>query len=369
MTESADAGRPVDEWREGLVLVNGAGMIGTSVAMGLTRAGATVHLQDVNPTTAHVAASLGGGVDGPLTTEPRLVVVATPPDQLGAEVATALHAHPAAVVTDVGSVKGSVLHSLRGVDVAGVDLSRYVGSHPMAGSERSGPLAAAADLFEGRTWALVPRPDCDPHAVQVVERMARACGASVVHMSAEEHDVAVARISHLPHVVAALAAGRLRDAPPAHLALSGQGVRDVTRVAAGDPRLWQQILTANAPALEGLLHQVRDDIDVLLGSLRTRDGTTVQRLLAAGVDGTTAIPGKHGQPTPTLTAVTVAIPDRPRALAELFADAGEAGVNIEDIRIDHDPSRAYGTVELDVAEQSAAELVQALRARDWAAHR
>nr|MBA3310075.1 prephenate dehydrogenase/arogenate dehydrogenase family protein [Nocardioidaceae bacterium] len=208
-----------------------------------------------------------------------------------------------------------------------------------------------------------------PEAVATVEALAEACGAVVVHMQTDEHDLAVARISHLPHLVAALTAGQLAHAPAEHLALSGQGVRDVTRIAAGDPELWRQIVTANAAALTQLLSQVRDSVDEMVASLVAGDGERVGEMLAAGVAGTSAIPGKHGGPQLVLESVTVAIPDQPGALARLFSDAGDAGVNIEDLRIDHDPARRYGLVEIDVAAASAGALIDVLHARGWSAHR
>lgn len=347
-------------------MVVGAGLIGTSVAMALVRAGVDTYLTDVDPTVAHVAASKAGGSDATPDREPAVVVIATPPDELASAIAKALAEHPTAVVTDVGSVKGRPLADLR---ASGRDISRYVGGHPMAGSERSGPLASAPDLFDGRTWAVVDRDDASRSAVETVEALARTCRASVVRLTTEEHDLAVARTSHLPHLLAALAAGQLRAAPSEHLALSGQGVRDVTRIAAGDPALWRQIVTSNADALTGLLEDVRSGIDELLRSLGDGDGESVEALLTAGVAGTAAIPGKHGGPVLALAEVTVAIPDQPGALARLFADTGDAGVNIEDLRIDHDPGRAYGQVEIDVAEDQADRLIDALRARGWSAHR
>jgi prephenate dehydrogenase len=350
----------------GPVLVVGAGLIGTSVAMALVRAGVDTYVRDVDSRVAHVAASKAGASDSAPENDPRLVIVATPPDQLAGEIAASLATYEHAVVTDVGSVKGRPLADLQS---RGVELSRYVGGHPMAGSERSGPLASAPDLFEGRTWAVVERPDVDARAAALVEALALACGAAVVRLTTEEHDLAVARTSHLPHMLAALAAGQLRDAPEAHLALSGKGVRDVTRIAAGDPALWRQIVTSNSEALVGLLTDVRDGIDGLLASLETGDGEWVEAVLIAGVDGTSKIPGKHGGPALVLAEITVAIPDQPGALARLFADTGDAGVNIEDLRIDHDPGRAFGHLEIDVAEEQADRLVEALAARGWAAHR
>ncbi len=350
----------------GPVLVVGAGLIGASVAMALTRAGVETYIRDINPTVAHVAASRGAGSDLVPPLPPALVVVATPPDHLGEEIALALAEYPAAVVTDVGSVK---LKPLAYLESLGVTTARYVGGHPMAGSERSGPLASAPDLFDGRTWAVVDRPDCDPRAVLAVERFVQVCGALVVHMTTTDHDRAVARVSHLPHVVAALTAGRLVEAPADHLALSGQGLRDVTRIAAGDPTLWRQIVTANADAVGSLLHQLRDEIDLLIGSLEANDDGAVERILKAGVAGASAIPGKHGGPNLLLATVSVAIPDEPGALARLFTDASDAEVNIEDLRIDHDPARAYGLVEIDVAADRADWLADSLRARTWTVHR
>ena len=351
---------------EGPVLVVGAGLIGASVGLALTRAGGSAYLRDADPTAAHVAASRGAGVDTDPPDGVRLVVVATPPETIAGTVASALREFPDAVVTDVGSVKQRPLEQLR---AAGVDAARYVGGHPMAGSERSGPLAAAGDLFEGRAWAVVARPDNAASAVAAVEDLARRCGAVVVRMSAEAHDAAVARISHLPHLMAALTAAQLAEAPADHLRLSGQGVRDMTRIAAGDPRLWREIVTANAAPLTELLSALRAGLDELLASLHEGDGDRVERILTSGVAGTQVIPAKHGGPPVELAVVTVAIPDEPGALARLFTDTGRAGVNVEDIRIDHDPGRAYGLADLHVLADAADGLVRALGDQGWSAHR
>jgi prephenate dehydrogenase len=350
----------------GPVRIVGAGLLGTSIGLALRRAGVDVALHDLDAEHVRIATGLGAANLDPGAT-PALVVVAVPPDALSDVVAGSLR-ETDAVVTDVGSVKAAPYLAVRST-VGAEALARYVGSHPMAGSERSGPLAASAALFDGRPWAVAVHDLAAPEAVAAVTALARACGATPVTFTPEEHDAAVARTSHLPHLLAALVAGRLTDAPRSHLALSGQGVRDVTRIAAGDPGLWQQIIAGNTIALGALLHEVRDDVDTLLLALDRGDRDAVGALLERGVAGTAVIPGKHGGPSVAETSVFVAVPDHPGELARLLADAGEIGVNIEDLRIDHDPGRPVGLVELFVAAGSVDHLLASLEGRGWTTHR
>jgi prephenate dehydrogenase len=351
----------------GPVLVVGAGLLGTSVGLALRARGIEVLLRDLNEEHLRTASGLGAGT--PVDAAPaavQLVVVAVPPDHLADAIAEALVTTDA-VVTDVGSVKGRPL--ARVAELVPADaLSRYVGSHPMAGSERSGPLAASSVLFDGRPWAVAPHETASADAAALVTALVQACGATPFAFTPAEHDAAVARTSHVPHVMAALVAGALADAPPQHLSLSGQGVRDVTRIAAGDPALWQQILTANATALAGLLREVRDRLDDVVVALDGSSREALGEVLDRGVAGTVAIPGKHGGPAVAVAAVFVGVPDHPGELARLFADVGEIGVNIEDVRIDHDPGRPVGLVELTVAEDAADRLRDALQERDWSVH-
>ena len=351
----------------GPVLVVGAGLLGTSIGLALRRHRVEVWLHDVNAENVRTASGLGAGVPRPPGGVPALVVVAVPPDHLGSEIGRSLTDFPDAVVTDVGSVKSEPLARLHKAGAAG--LERYVGSHPMAGSERSGPLAASASLFDGRPWAVTPHVDAAPGAVATVLALAELCGATPVTMPPDEHDVAVARISHVPHLLAVLMAGRLADAPTDHLALSGQGVRDVTRIAAGDPALWQQIVSGNADAVLGLLGEVRGQLDLLIDAVTTGSRDELAVLLDRGVAGTRAIPGKHGGPTRPMRSVFVSVPDHPGELARLFADAGASEVNIEDVHIDHDPGRPVGLVELLVEEATAEHLLASLESRGWVTHR
>jgi prephenate dehydrogenase len=350
----------------GPVHVIGAGLLGTSIGLAVRAAGLPVWLSDANPEHLRTAISLGAGELRPAEAAAQLVVVAVPPLSIAEVVLDALAT--GAVVTDIGSVKALPLEQVSD-QAPESDLARYVGSHPMAGSERSGPLAASAALFDGRPWAVTPHVHADPQAVALVEALVRLCGATPVRLSPVEHDVAVARTSHLPHLLAVLAAAQLTDAVPEHLSLSGQGVRDVTRVAGGDPELYGQIIRANRASVGDLLRVVRRQLDELIAAVDEPAPDDLVEILGRGVAGTRVIPGKHGGPSLETGDVYVMVPDHPGELARLFADVGKIGVNVEDLRIDHDPARPAGLVEL-VVEAGAAERLRAeLAARGWTAHR
>lgn len=350
----------------GPIHVIGAGLLGTSIGLAARRRGIPVWLSDHNPEHVRTAVGLGAGSVPPADGVAQLIVVAVPPVHIAEVVVPALAT--GAVVTDIGSVKAQPLEQV-GDRVDDATLARYVGSHPMAGSERSGPLAASAALFDGRPWAVTPHVHADPAAVALVEELVALCGAAAVRLSPVEHDLAVARTSHLPHLLAVLAAGQLIDALPEHLTLSGQGVRDVTRVAGGDPDLYGQIIRANGATVSDLLRDVRGQLDALIMAVDGQGPDELAEILARGVAGTQVIPGKHGGTALETGPVYVLVPDHPGELARLFADIGEIGVNVEDLRIDHDPGRPAGLVELQVEAAAAERLRGALEARNWTAHR
>jgi prephenate dehydrogenase len=357
----------MDSRLTGPVEVVGAGLLGTSVALACRRAGLEVLLSDVAPEHVRTASGLGAGRPRSPADRPQLVIVAVPPDHLAEVIVDALGASDA-VVTDVGSVKSGPAAAVAEA-VPAETLARYVGGHPMAGSERSGPLAASNSLFDGRPWAVTPHPTSAVDAVALVEELVAVCGGVPVRLTPDEHDRAVARISHLPHLLAVLMAGRLADAPNDHLALAGQGVRDVTRVAGSDPAMWGQIVTANAAAVSALLGEVRAELDAMIDAVAEGSRDRLGLLLDRGVAGTRAIPGKHGGPVRPTRSVFVSVPDHPGELARLFADAGASDVNIEDIHIDHDPGRPVGLVELVVDETRGDHLLAALESRGWETHR
>jgi prephenate dehydrogenase len=357
----------------GRVLIAGAGLIGTSVALALRAKGAEVWLSDADEATAKLAADLGAGVLVPDLRDAKgiadVAVLAVPPAVVGQMLGHAQECAVAEWYTDVASVKALPVAQARQL---GCDLESYVPSHPLAGRERHGPAAAQADLFLGRTWALCPLPETSADAVAAVTALAVACGAVPVTTDPETHDRWVALVSHAPHLVAVAMAARLAPSsvPADALGLAGQGLRDVTRIAAGDSALWTQILTANAGPVAEVVAAVAEDLAAAARELAGESATTdVAGLLDRGRAGVSRIPGKHGGQPRNFRLVQVVIADRPGELARLFNAAGAAGVNIEDIRLEHSPGLPVGVAELSIRPDHAGALLDAMEAGGWPVRR
>ncbi|MFG3439345.1 prephenate dehydrogenase [Nonomuraea sp. NPDC047897] len=352
------------------VLVVGTGLIGTSVALALRRRGVRVLLADRDQGAVRLARELGAGEewDGASGARADLAVVAVPPGHVAAQLLDLQGRDVAACYTDVASVKVEPIEQAARL---GCDLSSYVASHPLAGRERSGPGAARAELFLGRPWALCPTEESSAEARATVLRLVELCGANPVEVDAAEHDRAVAVVSHAPHVAASAVAARLADAPDVALGLAGQGVRDVTRIAGGDPALWLGILSGNADPVAEVLEAVSRDLAEAASALRALaggDGTAgedITQLLKRGVAGHGRIPGKHGGPAPAYVVVQVIIGDRPGQLAKLFQVCDEVGVNVEDVRLEHAPGLPLGVAEVAVQPAAAPVLTRALHERGW----
>lgn len=329
--------------------------------MALTAAGVAVQLVDLLPAHARVAATLGAGQTAPHPPEDvEVVVVAVPPDHIATTVIDALKRWPKATVTDVGSVKEGPAAEIG----AAAGAERYVGSHPMAGSQQAGPLTASADLFRDRTW-VIALPDAQQaehgeHANRVA-RLARSCGAIVVVMSPGDHDRAVARVSHLPHLASILVAQGMLEGPAGYLQLAGQGLRDVTRIAGSDPHLWRQIIGGNRSAIRAELEGLRGRLDRIIDDLD--DDQRLTQHLEKGRAGTRRIPGKHGAAPQSFAKVTVEIPDQPGALATLFQQIGET--NVEDLQIEHDQARNLGYLAIFVSPEDADAVAERMRGLGW----
>jgi prephenate dehydrogenase len=347
------------------VVIVGAGLIGTSVALALRGQGIEVLLTDQDPVSLDLAVSMGAGepLPEPMADPADLAVLAVPPDATAGALALVQKQGLAWAYTDVASVKE---RPLREAEALGCDMAAFVAGHPMAGGERSGPLNARSQLFAARPWVLCPTAESGGPAVAAATALAKACGAVPVTMEAAVHDRAVALTSHAPHAVASAMAARFAEATEEAMLLTGQGVRDVTRIAAGDPRLWFAILSANAEPVAEVLDAVAGDLQATAAELRVSAGARTRSLLERGTAGHARIPGKHGGPPGRYAGVPVLVSDRPGELALLFHAASVAGVNVEDITIEHSPGRSVGVVELAVLPESADDLARDLRARGWA---
>jgi prephenate dehydrogenase len=348
------------------VFIVGTGLLGTSIGLALRELGVSVWLDDLSSSALALATDYGAGVAGtPDSDEVDLVVVATPPDVTASVVSAQLTAFPESLVIDVASVKGSILKQLRS---AGADLSRYVGTHPMAGREKGGPTSARVDLFTGRPWVICSHEESDAPQLGVISALVSALGGGEVRLSPDEHDRAVAVVSHLPQVVSSAVAAELNGSHETDLNLAGQGLRDVTRIAGSDSALWQQILSHNASEVASLvrhtserLTRVADALDDLSASGAKR---AVAELLDAGASGAARIPGKHGR-SARFASLTIVIDDKPGQLAALLTEIGEVEVNLEDMTLEHSPGASVGFVELFVEPSALEKLGSELDRRGW----
>lgn len=350
------------------IAVLGTGLIGTSIAMAAIRAGDAVRGFDVSSEVLERAASRSGltpadSVEG-CVRGATLVFVCTPIPSLAELVVRALEAAQEAVVSDVGSVKGVVTAEVARRAHPG-DLARFVGGHPMGGSERSGPDRASASVLDGVVWVLSPTRATDPATLERLEAWTRRIGASPVRMEAERHDRLVAVVSHLPQVASTALMGLAaaeEAGEPQMLLLAAGGFRDLTRLAASSPHLWADILLANREEVGGALERYAARLLELRDLILQGRGSEVEEAFARAKAARLALAAKP-QVKAGVAVLQVPIPDRPGVLAELTAALGAAQVNIEDLQIVHSPEGGRGTVHLTVAADAAEEAERVLRER------
>ncbi len=347
------------------VHIIGTGLLGTSVGLALVEQGVTVTLADQSPSRVALAAEYGAGIPTPSPDSAELVIVATPPDVTAQVVTSALEDFPTALVIDVASVKEAIINE---VSAHPASADRFIATHPMAGREKGGPTGARVDLFTGRPWVITPTPETQPAPIESISALIRSLGATVHHLSPAQHDDAVAIVSHLPQVLSSALGAHLLDAPAEALALAGQGLRDMTRIARSDDELWSQILQYNAEpvgrhvaSLQQLLEGIADALESAQRDGRQRG---LSEALQAGADGAARIPGKHGG-SERFTTLTAVIDDRPGQLAALLTTVGELGVNLEDMSLEHSPGAPVGFVELSVVPEAADALSRGLTDAGW----
>ncbi|MGZ4109183.1 MAG: prephenate dehydrogenase [Actinomycetota bacterium] len=348
------------------VAVLGTGLIGTSVAMAALRAGDDVVAFDPNPAVLRRAVERAPGTNpaeslAACVASATLTFVCTPVDQVATTALAALEAGRGSIVTDVAGVKS---HVMLEVERGSTDeqRSRFVGGHPMGGSERSGPDAASASILDGAVWVLTPGADTAQAALDRLSSWIQRIGARPVVMDAGRHDRLVAFVSHLPQVAStalmAVAAGEEAGEPDILLLAAG-GFRDLTRLAASNPRLWSEILLANRDAIADAIDRYAKGLLELRDAVAAGLGEEVESTFAAAKEARLSLAAKPQVKT-GVAVLQVPVPDRPGVLAELAAALGAADVNIEDLQIVHSPEGGRGTVHLTVAASAADAATRAL---------
>jgi len=352
----------------GPVAICGGGLIGASLALALRSAGTAVRVTDRDPAVRAALAARDAGVTITASWEEAaadaaLVVAAVPPSAVPEVLAEAAAAAPAAALTDVAGVKAPVAVAV--ARALGPAVGRYVGGHPMAGSERSGPDAADPGLFTGATWVLTPGEGTEDTALSAVGALVRVVGARVLVLDAPTHDTTVALVSHLPQLVASVLADVAADAVgperDAVMAVAGPGFRDTTRIAASDPALWLDVLAGNRPAVAAALAAFAERLaEVTTAVGAGDDGALAALLWRASAARRRLVPKALDAP---MVDLVVPLRDRPGEIARIAAAVGRAGVNIEDLGLRHATAADRGSLVLRV-RADAAERAEAALAAD-----
>lgn len=330
-------------------VIVGTGLIGGSLGMALRERGWHVTGRDRDGARAARAVELGALDAVGDDPQAELTVIATPVGSVPGEARGALAA--GGVVTDVGSVKSGV--------VGAVDHPRFVGGHPMAGSEQEGVEGADPNLFVGAVWVLTPVEHTDPAAHSLVRSMVGSLGADVVELPPRRHDELVAVVSHVPHLTAATlmrlaAAGAEEHA--ALLRLAAGGFRDMTRIASGHPGIWPDICVENRDAIVEVLSRLEGALREMRETVASGDRGRLLALLEEARTARTNLPSRGAIPE-ELAEVRIPVPDRPGVLAEVTTLASELGVNIYDMEIAHSSEGAAGVVILTV-QRAAVDLLR-----------
>jgi prephenate dehydrogenase len=348
--------------------VVGTGLIGASVGLAAKRAGVEgVTGWDPDAESLAVAAERGAidkaaGSLSDAVADAELAVVATPVATLKEQVAAALAGGSGATVTDVGSTKSGLCESVS-------ERGRFIGGHPVCGSEARGPGHASAELFEGATWFLTPVAETDPERYRLLHGFVASLGAIPVAIDPGAHDRLMAVTSHLPHALANLIlnhAGSVRVNGHEPLATAGGSLRDMTRVAGANPRIWVDIFLDNAEALANALAEHRRRVEQVERALAESDAGFLARWIAEASGNRRRMLAEAYEQPGALQRLRVHVPDRPGVLAGITQALGAERINIEDFELQHMSRERGGTLTLLVGgEDEAARAAGVLEAQGY----
>ncbi len=338
--------------------VIGTGLVGGSIGLALRRLGLHVTGDDVDAARATRARELGALDAVGLDADADITFVAVPVRAIPDAVRRAL-AGTRGLVTDVGSVKTSIVDA--------IDDPRFVGGHPMAGSEQEGVDGADADLFEGAVWVLTPTAATDDAAYASVRSIVSSLGADVVALAPERHDALVAVVSHVPHLTAATLMHLADERAEEHralLRLAAGGFRDMTRIAAGHPGIWPDICAENRAAIVDMLDRLIAGLGEMRDAVDKADRDGLLAVLERAHLARRNLPARVAQPD-ELCEVRVPVQDRAGVLADVTTLAAELDVSIADLEIAHSSEGERGVLILLVPADRAERFQEGLTARGY----
>lgn len=346
--------------------VIGTGLIGSSMGLGLRRAGWVVVGYD--PDARAVEASLAvGAIDAAAPSLERAfegveVAMIAAPVSVVPDLACAALDAGVACVTDAGSVKAPIVAAVEASRSS--SSARFIGGHPMAGSEQLGAAGADAELFVGASWVLTPTPTSDPGAFARAREVVSLLGADVLAMTPEHHDELVAVVSHVPHLAATTLvhlAVRSEADRAGILRLAAGGFRDMTRVAAGHPGIWPDICMGNRTAIADALERLTGELSRVRDLVLAGDRDALLAFLEAAQAERRALPPRAAEAGP-LVELRMPVPDRPGVLAEVTTLVGRNGTNILDVEIAHSSEGGAGVLVLVVPASGADAVADGLGA-------
>jgi prephenate dehydrogenase len=344
------------------IRVVGAGLIGTSIGLKMKSLGWKVEIIDTDTNSMKLAQDL---VKSEKLSEPELIVIAVSVDANAKVVIEQINTNPNSIICDLASVKSDLLLQ---VDKLSAHPENFVSLHPMAGREVNGAENSRADLFEGRAWIGISDSLKNKKNNEIIESFVSGCGGVLYWLTSKEHDETVALLSHLPQILSSLLASKLNDVDPNKLNLAGQGLRDVTRLAASDAKLWAQILTSNKDSIHPLLEDFIASLTKLQDSLNSTNQDQVAAILNRGITGKARIPGKHGAKNRDYSFLPIVIDDKPGQLASIFNECAKVDVNIEDLSIEHSPGQETGLITLSLSAQDCEKLSEHLISKGFRVH-
>lgn len=345
------------------VRIVGLGLIGTSIGLGLANKGISLEVADTDSKALAIAQDLLQNALKDAT--PDLVIIATPPEASFETLKREFEINPSSRFIDVGSVKYKLQQEVEALS----DLrKRFVGTHPMAGRENSGPTSAQGDLFNGRAWFLTPNKDADADVLTAAQNLIETLGATPYHWDAKDHDELMAQISHLPQLMSS-ALSILVGERDNGVDLAGQGLRDMTRLGAGDAKLWSQIFLSNKAPLLAAIESVQKSVEDFKAAIVNDDAAALHGLIKLGNAGRAKVGGKHGSQPRNYAYLHVVIKDEPGALSELFNECASLSANIEDLSIEHSPGQFTGLITLAFSPEDAQRVQNHLIEKNWKVHR